>query len=356
VTAGDWYYNTTASVTRIYDGSVWQNGAVSTAGFLLAGNDLSDLNDAATSRTNLGVAIGTDVQAYSAVLAATTASFTTADETKLDGIETAATADQTAQEIATAIDADATAETTLKSALGLGTAAYTASTDYATAAQGALADSATQPGDNISTLTNDSGYITGEFASGTRMVFAQASAPTGWTQDTTSNADNRMLRVVNSTGNGVGGSNSPILMDVVPAHTHSFTTGNNSVGHTHSGTTGTISANHTHSGTTSTKSLTGSFTNIYTGASGTSVSGIVSASILANNTGGSGSTQDRWNFSINASHNHTMTTGTVSANHTHAFTTGDVSANHTHSGTTDNGSSSTNWTPKYIDMIICSKD
>ncbi len=44
---------------------------------------------------------------------------------------------------------------------GLGTAATTASTDYATAAQGALADSATQPSDNISTLTNDSGYITG---------------------------------------------------------------------------------------------------------------------------------------------------------------------------------------------------
>lgn len=34
-------------------------------------------------------------------------------------------------------------------------------TDSATSAQGALADSATQPGDNISTLTNDSGYITG---------------------------------------------------------------------------------------------------------------------------------------------------------------------------------------------------
>jgi len=44
---------------------------------------------------------------------------------------------------------------------GLGSAATTASTDYATAAQGTLADSATQPGDNISTLTNDSGYITG---------------------------------------------------------------------------------------------------------------------------------------------------------------------------------------------------
>jgi len=44
---------------------------------------------------------------------------------------------------------------------GLGSAATTASTDYATAAQGTLADSATQPGDNISTLTNDSGYIAG---------------------------------------------------------------------------------------------------------------------------------------------------------------------------------------------------
>jgi len=96
VTAGDWYYNTTTAVTRIYDGSAWQNGAVSTSGFLLSGNNLSDLGSAATARTNLG----------------------------------------------------------------LGTAATTASTDYATAAQGTLADSATQPGDNISTLTNDSGYLT----------------------------------------------------------------------------------------------------------------------------------------------------------------------------------------------------
>jgi len=42
---------------------------------------------------------------------------------------------------------------------GLGSAATTASTDYATAAQGATADSATQPSDNISTLTNDSNFI-----------------------------------------------------------------------------------------------------------------------------------------------------------------------------------------------------
>ena len=42
---------------------------------------------------------------------------------------------------------------------GLGSAATTDSTDYATAAQGTLADSATQPGDNISTLTNNSNFI-----------------------------------------------------------------------------------------------------------------------------------------------------------------------------------------------------
>ena len=44
--------------------------------------------------------------------------------------------------------------------LGLGTAATEDSSAFATAAQGLLADSATQPGDNVSTLTNDAGYTT----------------------------------------------------------------------------------------------------------------------------------------------------------------------------------------------------
>ena len=163
---GALYFNSTDDVMKVYDGSAWRAAYADLSGALLATNNLSDLASASAARTNLGVAIGTDVQAYSSVLAGTTASYTTAEETKLAGIETAATADQTAQEIATAIDADATAEATLKSALGLGTAAYTASTAYATAAQGTLADSAVQPSDNISTLTNDSGYITGVSVSG----------------------------------------------------------------------------------------------------------------------------------------------------------------------------------------------
>lgn len=57
------------------------------SGDMLSSNNLSDVTNAGTSRANLGVAIGTDVQAHSAVLDATTASFTSSDEIKLNGIE-----------------------------------------------------------------------------------------------------------------------------------------------------------------------------------------------------------------------------------------------------------------------------
>jgi hypothetical protein len=52
-----------------------------------AGTGNVEVLSASTARTVLGLVIGTNVQAWSAVLDATTASFTTADETKLDGIE-----------------------------------------------------------------------------------------------------------------------------------------------------------------------------------------------------------------------------------------------------------------------------
>ncbi len=67
---------------------------------------------------------------------------------------------------------------------------------------------------------------------GTRMPFAQAAAPTGWTQITEDATDNRMLRVVSSDGGGHGGVHSPVINNVVAAHTHSFTTGNISADHT----------------------------------------------------------------------------------------------------------------------------
>lgn len=138
------------------------------------------------------------------------------------------------------------------------------------------------------------------FTAGTRMPFAQASAPAGWVQDTSSNANNRMLRVVTSTGGGVGGSDSPILMDKVPTHTHTFTSGNESASHTHD----------------------------YTIAQGSTGLG----------EGGNTSIHDVFAFRINK-------TRTTDANTTH----------HTHSGTSDANTGASNWSPKYIDMIICQK-
>ncbi len=57
---------------------------------------------------------------------------------------------------------------------------------------------------------------------GTKMLFVQSAAPTGWTQDTSKN--DYMLRIVSGTGGGSGGTDSPILNDKIPAHNHTMTT------------------------------------------------------------------------------------------------------------------------------------
>ena len=112
---GALYFNSVTQIMMTYTGSVWQTITTGTGGLQIA-NNLSDLQNVATARTNLG----------------------------------------------------------------LGTAATTASTDYATAAQGTLADSAVQPTDNISTLTNDSGYVT---PSSTATFTNKAGNISQWTND-----------------------------------------------------------------------------------------------------------------------------------------------------------------------------
>lgn len=152
------------------------------------------------------------------------------------------------------------------------------------------------------------------FAAGTKLLFGQASAPTGWVQDVTDSANNRMLRVVSAANGGnIGGSHSPILMDVVPGHTHTF-----------AASTGDQSANHTHtdSGHTHTKDTYGPQ---YAGAA----TGVVG---LYPNTSGTSTGVGHANL------------GTESANHHH-----DVSGN------TNVGSSNTNWTPRYLNLILCTK-
>jgi len=58
---------------------------------------------------------------------------------------------------------------------------------------------------------------TGLFPSGTKMVFCQASAPPGWTQDTSIN--DKVLRVVNGEGGGMNSAGSH--SHTVNSHRHS---------------------------------------------------------------------------------------------------------------------------------------
>lgn len=112
---GALYFNSTDDVMKVYDGSSWVAAYASLSGTLVATNNLSDVSSASASRTNLG----------------------------------------------------------------LGTAATTASTDYATAAQGTLADSALQ---NLvedttpqlgGTLDTNSNNIT--FVDGAKAIFGTGS-------------------------------------------------------------------------------------------------------------------------------------------------------------------------------------
>lgn len=188
------------------------------------------------------------------------------------------------------------------------------------------------------------------FAAGTKLCFYQASAPTGWTQITDDSANNRTFRVVTGSGGGLGGTHSPILMNVVPSHTHTITTGTESAGHTHtvSGTTAS-DGSHTHTITDPGHTHTITDSPLYNigydgpldGAGSdhaSSQDGVITTRTTTSSTVG---------ISINSGGAHT---------HTFSATTGSTSATHTHSGTTDNGSSSTNWQPRYIDMILCSKN
>jgi hypothetical protein len=60
------------------------------------------------------------------------------------------------------------------------------------------------------TFTGDGSNLSGvdPFPSGTKQVFYQASAPTGWTQDTTAALGNAAMRVVTGTGGGTGGNDT----------------------------------------------------------------------------------------------------------------------------------------------------
>ncbi len=147
--SGALYFDTTNDVMKVYDGSLWVAAYASLSGAVLQSNNLSDLSDVVASRTNLGLG-------------------------------TAATTNSTAY--ATAAQG-ALADTATQPS-DLGTAATTAATDYATAAQGVKADASVQ----------------------TTAVTGQANLPSGTTAQRTGTPATGALRF-NSTDTSFEGYN-----------------------------------------------------------------------------------------------------------------------------------------------------
>jgi len=160
-------------------------------------------------------------------------------------------------------------------------------------------------------------------AGGTRMFFARANAPASWTRDTRDLANNRLLRVISSgDGGNVGGTRSPILNNVVPSHSHNFNTGQQNRNHYHGGQTENITNNHSH---------------VYN---------------RRNRETEYGNRSSRAAFRARSNIN----TGLQNSNHQHRFNTNGISIRHEHSGSTNNGSSQTNWDPRYVNIINCYKN
>lgn len=178
------------------------------------------------------------------------------------------------------------------------------------------------------------GTITGFVDAGTRMLFQQTAAPTGFTKVVTHN--DKAMRVVSGAA-GSGGATAftsvfgaaktaggtALSIAQTPSHAHTGTTGGHSADHSHSGTTGGQSADHTH---------------LIAGPNAPTNGGDVGGSGAGSASGGSSN-----------DHAHAFTTGGVSANHTHGFTSdatgGGISHDHTLS-----------LDLQYVDCIIATKD
>ena len=204
---------------------------------------------------------------------------------------------------------------------------------------------------------NDPQQIT--LPAGTKMLFVQTAAPTGWTKDVVHN--DKALRIVSgAAGTGgtvafttafmskaVVGSNAAISLTTaqLPAHAHTYSdsTSGQSVSHTHT-QAGTFASSavgdHTHSVPEGDRQGIGG---------GTLASGDdYTSNVAFNSTSGAA-----------GGHSHTTTisgqTGATSADHTHTFAGSTANAGsggtHTHTFTGTN----IDLAVQYVDCIICTK-
>jgi len=194
-------------------------------------------------------------------------------------------------------------------------------------------------GTGVSALLN-----TNLIPAGTKMVFYQAAAPSGWTQDVTQN--DKALRVVSGAGGEAGGlhalSSPPSLAHTHtgPSHTHAGPNHSHSLqSHTHAGPSHNHTVpNHSHSGTAN---ASGTLQGVSGGAGASDVPNHTHS--LTVNAGSPGST----GFSG------TGNTGAPSVANTGNAGTGATGA----AGTGATGSSTpTAFAPQFIDVIICTRN
>lgn len=265
---GALYFDTVSQGMKVYTGSAWVDAYVPGSTYLAKANNLSDLTNTATARTNLGLAIGTNVQAYDADLT-TIAGLTPTNNYAIIGNGTTWTSSALPATGVTSVGGTGTVNgitltgtvtSTGNLTLGGTLSNVSLSTQVtgtlpisnggtgqttANAAFNALVPSQTSnSGKYLTTDGTNTSWVTvsaGGFDAGTRLIFAQTSAPTGWTKDTT-NYNNHALRVVTgsaSTGGSVdfttafasqavsgtvGTSGATTLStSQIPSHNHTFT-------------------------------------------------------------------------------------------------------------------------------------
>ena len=189
---------------------------------------------------------------YLSTLSLGTALAVTSGGTGADNAAGARTALGTA---ASGANSDITSLTGLTTALTVaqgGTGAATHTANAVLIGEGTGAITSVSPGTTGNVLTSNgtdwTSAASAGFDSGTRMIFAQNAAPTGWTKDTT-NYNQHAMRIVTGTGGGAAGSvdftsaftsqsvagsvavtgisgstgATTLSTAQIPSHTHSFT-------------------------------------------------------------------------------------------------------------------------------------